>query len=182
MKFINYKDDKKIIKDIKPLYISAFPKDERAPLFHLKLKARKDTVNLYGIYNENVFVGFVYSVEYRDILYVYYFAVNESLRGGGYGSKILSFLKEDNKGKRIALNIEELDENAPNNAQRIKRKAFYEKNGFVDCNLKVKEWSVVLDVLSFGGGISEEEYFGIMQTLFWSFLVKKFVNIEKVGD
>ena len=53
--------------------------------------------------------------------------------------------------------IEELDENADNQQQRIKRKAFYEKNGFKPSGYIVKESAQRLEMLVQGGVISNEE-------------------------
>jgi ribosomal protein S18 acetylase RimI-like enzyme len=61
---------------------------------------------------------------------VLYLAVDGSLRGKGYGSRVLSQIKAEKPGQRTVLNIEPLDEKAPNAEQRRKRLAFYERNGF----------------------------------------------------
>jgi hypothetical protein len=44
---------------------------------------------------------------------VLYLAIDDSLRGKGYGSRILSQIKAEKPGQRIVLNIEPLDDKAP---------------------------------------------------------------------
>jgi hypothetical protein len=60
-------------------------------------------------------------------------------------------------GKRIVLNIEELDEKEENNQQRIKRKAFYESNGFNSTGFIIKEPAERQEMLIRGGTVSKKE-------------------------
>ena len=61
--------------------------------------------------------------------FVLYLAVNGEERGKGYGSQILDILKSAYVDKAIVLNIEPIDENAPNAEQRKSRLRFYNRNG-----------------------------------------------------
>ena len=65
-----------------------------------------------------------------DVVILLYLAISDAVRGKGYGSAVLQAVQKKYAGKRIILNIEEMDEQAANYAQRVKRKAFYQKNGF----------------------------------------------------
>ena len=64
------------------------------------------------------------------MIFITYIAINDEIRSKGYGSKILTYLKENNPTLPISLNVEMLDDNASNKEQRIKRVVFYERNGF----------------------------------------------------
>ena len=78
--------------------------------------------------------------EYKHIKpYVFYFAISQSERGQGYGSYILQTVKEFYKNQRLCLAIEEIDETAANYQQWVKRKEFYEKNGFTDLHCKLRK-------------------------------------------
>jgi hypothetical protein len=70
-------------------------------------------VDFLSFSNEGVFVGFAYLVSYKKTTFVLYLAVDGSLRGKGYGSRVLSQIKAEKTGQRTVLNIEPLDEKAP---------------------------------------------------------------------
>ncbi|WP_265458993.1 hypothetical protein [Enterococcus sp. HY326] len=59
--------------------------------------------------------------------------------------------------KKIGLTIEALDSAAKNQQQRIKRKNFYLKNGFVSQNLFIKEFGVLYEFLAYGGRFTFQE-------------------------
>lgn len=87
---------------------------------------------------------------YRHQTFVLYLATNEQIRSQGYGSMILDEVKQMTGGKECVLHIEALDENAENYEQRIRRKHFYEKNGFHSTGYMYKESDVEYEVLSTG--------------------------------
>ena len=76
-------------------------------------------------------MGFVYLIKYQDIIYVFYLAVSEKERGGGYGSKILKKITDKYQEKRIILCIEPVDKNVDNYEERVNRKNFMKKTGFM---------------------------------------------------
>lgn len=62
------------------------------------------------------------------------------------------------KGKRIFLAVEQPNDKVADNELRIKRKAFYLRNGFYEHKYKLQEKNVIFDVLAVGGEISKVEY------------------------
>jgi GNAT superfamily N-acetyltransferase len=92
----------------------------------------------------------------------FFLAVEEKERGKGYGSKILSFLKERYKGKSIFLAMEEMDERAKNYEERVKRQRFYQKNGLHPIPLKIQEGTVIYDVCA-SGEVNREDYTLMME-------------------
>ena len=64
------------------------------------------------------------------MIFLLYFAVNAQQRSKGYGSRIIEEIKKIAGEREIILNVEKPDEHAENNAQRVQRIAFYERNGF----------------------------------------------------
>ncbi len=139
------------------LYKEAFPGAQRIPTFLLRYKLRNGKEGINVLYENNEWIGLIYSTEYRDIVFVQFLAISKSSRSRGYGSKVMESLGYIHSGKRIVLNIEELDERAENYQQRIKRKAFYEKNGFISAGYIVKEPDERHEMLIRGGCISKEE-------------------------
>lgn len=135
-------------KKIKKLYQTAFPKEELLPWWIVRLLTVQKCVNLTGYYQDKTFAGFTFTAETEDILFVLFFAVEDAKRGKGYGSEILKYMKEHNPGKTVVLNVEPLDETAGNNDQRVRRMAFYRKNGFYDTGYNIREVGGVFRVLA----------------------------------
>lgn len=143
---------------IKRLYHTAFPKEERLPWWLLRLWAFVKRFHLTAYYNGETFCGFTFGATEADVFYIMFFAVDRKLRGQGYGSSILEHIKQENPGKTVLLNVELLDEAAPNNAQRIKRMAFYKKNGFTDTGFLIREVGGIFRVLSSTAKIDVRAY------------------------
>jgi ribosomal protein S18 acetylase RimI-like enzyme len=152
------------------LYEEAFPEAQRVPSWILRYKLKKGKAGFNIIYAQNTWIGFIYTTEYRDIVFIQFFAISESCRSVGYGSKVMESMREVHSGKRIVLNVEELDEQAGNYHQRIERKAFYGKNGFSSSGYIVKEPNERLEMLILGGSISKEEIEAMYKNLFGSIL------------
>lgn len=145
--FLDIKNNKECRKKVMKLYNEAFPKEEKIPIWLLKLLARKNKAKFYGIYDNKKFVGLVYNIYYKDIVFIFYLAIDKELRGQGYGGKVLGFIKQKYSGHRIILSIEPVDKNSNNYEQRRKRKEFYIKNGFKDMNYTIKERSILYDMM-----------------------------------
>lgn len=179
---INYypftKDDVNYSKVI-DLYEEAFPESQHTPLWLLRYKVRTGTAQFNIIYENDTWVGLIYTTEYKNILFVQLFAISKALRSGGYGSKIIGSLKVKNPGKRIVLNIEEVDGQAENKIQKVKRKVFYERSGFISSGYIVKEFGERYEMLIFGGHISKEEIYAIYKNLY-GFVLGIFFKAEVV--
>lgn len=149
-------------KAFKKLYLSAFPSEERAPFFLIVSRLKTGKAEILTAYEQEKLVGFAYLVCYQDLAYLFYLAVDESVRGQGVGTRILEAVKSHYQNYRIFLAREQLDKSAENYDQRIRRHAFYEKNGFTDLPCQIKEASVIYDVMGIGGNISAQEYEKLM--------------------
>ena len=130
LRFVNARNDKKKLNEIKKLYDEAFPKEEQIPFWILRKASRTSTADLMQVYDDDLLVGFIHLVYFEDVVYLYYLAIEPDERGQGYGSKILQALRRRFSARRIILNIEVVDENCDNYEERKKRKEFYLKNGF----------------------------------------------------
>lgn len=130
-KKVKYSEDKELFLRIENLANSVFPPHEMvAPTIF------RDYENDYVLlaFFDNDFVGFAAIVPFESIIYLAFFAVDISKQNQGYGSAILSLLKESYKNKIIILESESIlgksFENSTNKEQRLKRAKFYEKNAF----------------------------------------------------
>ena len=147
------------------LYKSAFPGAQRIPTWILRYKLRNGKTGFNIIYAHDIWIGLIYITEYKDIVFIQFLAISDCYRSSGYGSKVMDLMKETHSGKRIILNIEELDKQAKNYQQKMKRKAFYEKNGFSSSGYIVKEPREQFEMLILGGGIGKEEIEAIYKCL-----------------
>lgn len=150
--------DRECLTAARALYLEAFPKAERLPLSTLERRVRQGKADFTCYYDGEAFAGLSYMVPWKDIVYLFYLAVDRDSRDRGYGTAILESLKAQYPGRRILISIEEMDPASDNYEQRKRRKDFYERNGFRDTAIKFQEWGVVYDMLSFGGRVSGEEY------------------------
>ncbi len=127
---------------------TVFPGKEQFPLWLLLFLARREMVEFNAYYDGEVFVGTTYTASYDDMAYVLYLAVCPDMQSKGYGSEILTYLKQNHRGKGIALNIESLYPKAVNLEQRKARLSFYERNGLVDTGFRFKNLGEDYTILS----------------------------------
>lgn len=156
--YISLKDDLEVSKLIKPLYERTFPSDEQVPYQHLKNQALKPISDLIAIFDEDIFIGLLSLVYFEDIVFLWYLAIVEDRRNMGYGSKVLEDIQNKYDDKRIILNIEE----CLNDKTKLKRKAFYLKNGFKECGYKTEEYGVRYEMLYSHNYVDYNEYAKMM--------------------
>lgn len=167
-------------KQARSLYHHAFPADERAPFWLLARKAHRSNVDWWSIYDGDTWAGFFYVLHYNDLSYLFYFAISPQCRGKGYGSQALCELKKVYAGRRIFLAIEQLDPAAENYAERVRRKQFYERNGFTDLHEKLREANVVYSLLGIGSAVRKKEYKALIRN--WGgALLTRLVRMEIVS-
>lgn len=157
--------DRVLRRKAKALYITAFPKDERVPWWLLRLHGCRPGIELTAWMDGEVFCGFTASVTVDGLHFVLFFAIEPGLRGKGYGSAILSAIKEEYG--TVALNVEPLIETAPDYAQRQKRFAFYKRNGVVDTGYHVWEVGGKFRVLSTEAELDVPRYQKVFLKLTW---------------
>lgn len=165
------------ILEMKRLYRSAFPKEERVPFGLLRFLTMIRGVELIGYREENRFCGFTYTVTEGNIVFVLFFAVDDAMRGQGYGSSILKYLKEKNPSRQIVLNVEPLDAQAENAEERVRRMRFYEKNGFYDIGYEIDEIGGTFRVLSTSKTIDLPAYLRVFQKMSFGFWKPKIVRV-----
>lgn len=132
------------LNEIKNLYMTAFPENERCE-FNYLLNSRYSDYEMFAITTENHFVGFIFIVFYKDIAYVNYFAIKEEFRNCGYGSMALGLIKEQFQNFNIMLSIEK-----PVTEIQKRRLKFYERNDFVTTDFELKSNNVEFQVMCYG--------------------------------
>lgn len=159
-------DSDSFMKEIKQLYDTAFPREERYLDFEPAVKQmeaansgekRGELVAFGEDTGETAgFVGFVMVLFCGNIAHLYYFAIHENLRGRKYGEQALNLIKERYKDRTIWLGVELPDENAENQQQRLRRKQFYYRNGFRDTDVSGEKNGCMLQMMSTDGMIDPD--------------------------
>lgn len=153
------------IKQVYELYMEAFPKEERKPFELMEQKVKEGKMEILAI-EEDGFAGLAITVLYEDRVLLDYFAIAPDYREKGIGGKALQMLKERYKEKCFFLEIELIDEKAPNNAERIRRKAFYQRNGMKEVGVKVCLFGVEMELLTAQKPLTFESYFEVYDKTF----------------
>ncbi len=156
------KEGSRALEDARALCASAFPPEEQLPFEMLVTLATRSEVNFIAYYDHDTFCGITFSAATENLLYLGYLATCANLRSQGYGSRILQEIERSAEGKTIVLEIESLDlVEASNYAQRQRRKAFYERNGFRDSGLRELDGGTRYDVMIKGNDLSKEDLRGL---------------------
>lgn len=163
MQAVDILKNQSLAEQARMLYLEAFPKEERIPWWLLKLNSRRRDIDLTAWMEGDTFCGLTASVTENDLHFLLFFAVAQPLRGQGYGTKILTQLR--NTYETVILNVELLDEAASNYTQRLSRFAFYGKNGFLDTGYHVWEIGGEFRVLSTRQELDEIAYKRIFKKL-----------------
>lgn len=115
---------------VEALAAEAFPPEEYLPPSKLVEMAEEAGFDFHALYDGATFVGFIAVRTYRRLSYLFFLAIDSSLRSGGYGSEAIKTLLELYPGKQQIVDMEMVDATAKNNDQRIKRRSFYLRNGY----------------------------------------------------
>lgn len=161
----NYTEHQEIRKDVEPLFISAFPRDERPDeeTYFSNFLTNENAV-LWGFYDNDEFVGFLSFVLYKDICYLFFLAIVEDKRNQGYGTAILSTAKEVFKDRVMLLCYEEVDDKYEDNEMRKKRERLYHRLGYIDNGYKTNEFGVIFQTAYNGKHkVPFEDYWNIFK-------------------
>ncbi len=151
MNLIEKKVSKKLdnYEEIKDFMKRSFPKEELMPMWLLILLSKFKKFKFNSYYDQNLFVGILFTIESKETLFIFYIAVNDQVQSKGYGSKLLDIIFKKHPNKKISLFIETMDDlKASNYDQRVKRLSFYERNGFFQTGYSAGSKTPFIDILS----------------------------------
>ena len=182
IRFEKIDENTKNLEDIKQLYMDAFPFDERIPFYIMVSVGNDRGVEFLSIYDDDTWLGFIHTLVGEKLSYIFYFAIDGSLRQSGYGSKIIREYKKIHP--KLSLAIEPIEEDSDNIKQRKKRLAFYEKNGFETLDTKVVEMGVEFELMGAKGmEIKESDYKSLVKKFFDSFdKDKRVLSVKEMRD
>lgn len=133
---------------VEALLVEAFPPNERPPFQALLDKHKQGAADFWMIREEDRNVGIAYLLTVGDVTYLFYFAVDSTCRGKGYGSKAMKAMLEKYKDTSLLFSIEDYEAEAENAVQRTKRHEFYLRCGLIDLPFKLKGNNMVFAVMS----------------------------------
>lgn len=151
---------------IEKLYLEAFPEDERKPFKVMLQKVAEGQMEMLALEKAGEFVGLAITIKHKDLVLLDYFAIENKWRGQGIGGEAIELLKQHYAEKRFLLEIEIIDEAAENNAERIRRKAFYLRHGMCEAKIYVCLFGVEMEVLTAQCEITFEEYYSVYADTF----------------
>lgn len=158
LQFFDVTRDASWFPQVKALYESAFPANERIPIKHLlddKIKRE-----FWAFFDGDLFCGFSNSITHGSITNIVYFAVVPELRSRGYGSQILQAIRRQHPDTRIVVDIEveENSKNAEELERRNRRRDFYQRNGFDASPVDYIWQGEHYRLLSAGGTVTEKDF------------------------
>lgn len=175
------------MKNIRELYDNAFPKEERKPFSLILQKKDEGVTEILAIEDENkAFCGLMITILYKDIVLLDYFAIAGEKRGKGLGSEILRLMQKRCEGKRLLLEIEDTtkwipaeeadaekyihyaaaEQLTPEDQQKLRRKAFYLRNGMHPMEYRVELFGVDMEILTYPKAVAYKEYHEIFEKVY----------------
>lgn len=149
------------MKKLKALYKRAFPRAEKKPFSLIKRLAKQGKMKIYSAEENGKFLGLAIMILHSDIALLDYLAIEESSRNIGVGGKVVEALKEIYKDKRLLLEIEDTGKDIPEREMRLRRKKFYLSHGLTVMPYKICLFGVDMEVLTYGGDVSFEDYHAV---------------------
>lgn len=148
--------------DKKKLYAlndEAFPKEERIPSDRMLGLLQELGCEAWAFYDRE-FVGFaiLLSDDALQMAYLSYFTIDGAYRSRGYGAEALQKLAQVYDGYQIVLDMERMDECADNYSQRLRRLAFYERNGFRRAKIGFRYFKMDLEIMCRPGSFREQDF------------------------
>ena len=121
-------------EQLRRLYETAFPVEEQIPYDDIIHLLDVMDIDFTAYDDDGVLVGLTIVLRLPKYNWGWYFAVQEELRGKGYGQRILSAVLDKYRDERpFVIDIESPSQpDAPNHEQRSRRHALYLRNGLRD--------------------------------------------------
>lgn len=166
-------------KAVRKTFLTAFPASERPPHLFMYLRSKVTGNDYLGIYDGDRLVGMSYIICSQSVAYIFFLAIAEDQRDKGYGTATLErLIAEYGESRKVVLAIEEMDERAENYPERYRRLKFYERCGFSMSGYKLREVTMIYDLLQYtarpSDKITTEEYAEIPKVFLGKFLTKIF--------
>lgn len=145
-------------KKVKGIYTSSFLKEDRMPFWLMLLLAKMPSTDFISFHDTDILCGFVYMATIENLTFVMFLAVDENNRSKGYGSRILDKIQSMYPNNKIIISIERCDVDAKDIEQRLRRKKFYDNNGYIETGYLVELANIKQEILIKNGELDKEEF------------------------
>lgn len=142
---------------IRQLYRTSFPRNERKPFSRIVAMMRKGVSDIWCFEKNGHFAGFASTIKDDDLILIDYLAVQRKLRDAGIGSQMLQAMKKQDP-RALFVEIESMYEPGEDQPQRMRRKHFYTKNGFLPMNVMADVFGVKMELLCWNGKLDFNRY------------------------
>lgn len=143
----------------------AFPPEEYIAPTKLVEMAKADNFDFLALTDNGSFVGFMAVQTYKNLVYLFFLAIDTCCRSKGYGSHAIETLKASYPGKNQIVDFEMPDDTAENHIQREKRRKFYLRNGYRETGLFLSYLGVDYEVFCMEEGFDAEMFKAMMKTI-----------------
>lgn len=165
-------------KEIHKLYEAAFPSYEKKPFWLIRLKNKQGRADVWHLEDEGKFIGLAITMSSPELVLLDYFAIDESLRGKGFGSESLKALQKQYEDRHFFLEIESIYDECPNVEQRLRRKQFYLKNGMTEMKMMANLFGTNMEVLGHGCKLDFDTYRSIYEYAYGKKVVKNVTEVS----
>ena len=165
---------------LKEIYLGSFPSDERRDWQELVEQLQHPDFIVHQVFYNQELIGLITTWGLPGFTFIEHFAIKESIRGRGIGSKTIRFITET-KFPRIILEVEE-----PTDKSARRRIAFYKRLGFSVCKntywqppYSPEKKKVKMLLMSFPDKIQPGEFMEIKKHIYLEvYQSKEFVDLE----
>lgn len=153
------------IEKVNFLAKEAFPPDEYLSPDTMIEMSNENNFDFFALYDEDTFVGFMAVKIQKNMSYLFFLAIDPSLRSKGYGSRAIETLKVLYEGYQQVVDFEMLDETATNNEQRQKRRSFYLRNAYYPTGYGLSYRGVTYEIMCSETDFEIDHFRELMSTI-----------------
>ena len=164
------------------LYRRSFPRSERKPFGIILSMHRRGKTDVWYYERDGRFAGFASTINDSRLILLDYLAVRARMRGRGVGSRILNQLKQNYSGRGIFVEIESAFGDAPDRAERIRRKRFYLNNGMEPSKVMAGVFGVPMELLCWNCRVDFPGYHAFYRDNYSPWAADHIVEAEYPGD
>lgn len=135
---------------LEELYMASFPENERKKFSTIIEMRNRCICNLHTIWNDDQRAGLAFVIKIGSTVLLDYLAIDPEMRGKGIGGQALKALCGEYDGCDFYIEIEDPEAKCDNREERLARRAFYLKNGFVETGDRIRLFGVKMNILSHG--------------------------------